>query len=181
MENPTVAIADQNTVVAVTETVVGHFVGEMGRKFRAQCTHVHHNVLVTRIDAREQRTGTAFLVLGETVGCRLAVMGVVEDIIGIEAVTLTFQTRENLVTVPLSQPIEVKRTLVMLAVIGLDKDARRGERELQAAVADKLARQQVTGVNHVGETQAHATNLETEQRRDITVHLHIGFPLAQMP
>ena len=130
MKDPTVAIANQNTVVAVTETVVGHFVGEMGRKFRAQGTHIHHYVLVTRIDAREQRTGTAFLVLGETVGCRLAVMGVVEDIIGIKAVTLSFQTRENLVTVPFSQPIEVKRALVMLAVIGLDKDARRGEREL---------------------------------------------------
>ena len=68
----------------------------------------------------------------------------------------------------------------MLAVIGLNKNARCRERELQAAVADELPRQQVTRIDHVCEAEPHAANLETKERGDVTVHLHVGFPLAQM-
>ena len=50
----------------------------------------------------------------------------------------------------------------MFAIIGLDKDTRCGERELQSAVADELARQQVACIDHVGETESHATDLVTE-------------------
>ena len=181
MEDPTVSVAQQHTEIAVTETVIGDLVGKIRLEFGVQQAHVHDYILVTCIDACQQRAGTAFLVLGEAIGRSLAVVGVVEDVIGIEAVTLALESRENLATMPLAQPVEVQRALVVLAVIGLDKNARRGEGELQAAVADELSRQQVSRVDHVGETEAHAADLETEERGDIAVHLHIGFPLAQMP
>ena len=108
-------------------------------------------------------------------------MGVVEDVISVKTVTLALEARENHATVPPAQPIQVQRALIVFAVIGFDKDARRGERELQAAVADEFPSQQVTRIDHVSETEAHAANLEAEERSDVTVHLHIGLPLAQVP
>ena len=92
MEHPTVTITYHETEVTVTETVISHSIGEMFLEFGADCAHVHDHVLMTQVNTSQQRARTAFLILGKTIGCSLAVVGVVEDIIGIKAITLTFQS-----------------------------------------------------------------------------------------
>ena len=180
MENPTVAITKHESEVTVTETVISHLVGQISLEVIVQFAQVHDHVLMAQVDASEQRAGAALLILGEAVGSRLGIVGVVKDIIGIQTIALALESRENPATYPSAQAVDVYRTLVVLAVIGLDKDARCGKRELKPAVADEVARQQVSHVEHIGKTQAHARNMETEQRSDVTVHLDWGLPVAQV-
>ena len=78
---------------------------------------------MAQIDACQQGAGTAFLILGETVGSSLAVVCVVEDIVGVETIALALEAREDAAAQPAAQAIDVHRALVILAVIGLDKDA----------------------------------------------------------
>ena len=50
-------------------------------------------------------------------------MGVVKDVVGIQAVALTFKAGEDLVALPGAKSINVDGALVVLAVIALDKKA----------------------------------------------------------
>ena len=86
MEDPTVAITDHYSEVAVTETVVGQGVGQVRDQLIFQHAHVHDHILVAQIDARHQRAGAALLVLGKAVGCGLGIMCVVKDVIGVKSV-----------------------------------------------------------------------------------------------
>ena len=95
MEYPTVAIANHEPEVAITEAVVGHFVGEKISQRIAEMAHVHDHILVAQVDACHQRTGAAFLVLGETVGRRLGIVGVIKDVIGTHASDSQFHARKR--------------------------------------------------------------------------------------
>ena len=123
MEHPTVSIAYHESEVTIAETVVSHVIRQMNLEITSQEGHVHHHILMTEVDTRQQRAGTALLILGETVGSSLGVMGVVKDIVCIQAITLARETVEDIVTLPLTQPMQVDSTLVILAIVSLDKNA----------------------------------------------------------
>ena len=53
MENPTVAITKHESEVTVTETVIGHLVGQMFLEVFVQFAQVHDHVLMAQVDARE--------------------------------------------------------------------------------------------------------------------------------
>ena len=123
MEHPTVSIAYHESEITIAETVVSHLIRQIRHEPIAQEGHVHHYILMAEVDTRQQRARTALLILGETVGCSLGIMGVVKDIVCIQAIPLTRETIENIVTQPFTQPMQVDCTLVILAIVPLDKNA----------------------------------------------------------
>ena len=123
MENPTVTVAYEETEVTVTETIIGIAVGQVTLEFRPQGAHVHDDILMAQVNARQQGAGTALLVLGIAIGGRLGVVGVVEDVVGVQPVTFPFQSGKDFIPMPRTQPVQMHGTIFILAVIGLDKDA----------------------------------------------------------
>lgn len=107
VENPTVAITDHHPEVAVTETVIGHLIGQVNQQGLVHQGHVHDHILVAQVDACHQRAGTALLVLGEAIGRGLGVVCVVEDVVGIESVALSCEPVEQLRAHPLPESVNM--------------------------------------------------------------------------
>ena len=55
MEHPTVSIAYHESEVTIAETVVCHMIRQMNLEITSQEGHVHHYILMTEVDTRQQR------------------------------------------------------------------------------------------------------------------------------
>ena len=91
MEHPTVAVSYHEPEVSVTEAVISNLIRKIGLEIIIYLAHVHDDILMTQIDACHQGACASLLVLGETIGSGLGIVGVVEDVIGIQAIPLAFE------------------------------------------------------------------------------------------